>query len=156
MNENGVCIVTVKAGATPPLLHSTMGVDTRKYSKMKFEMKIPKGIKVGAGRAVLRHTIWKGDDILFQPIADGQWHEYVIDCAKVRCMVSVVINGSHRPCPPGSGKRRNQNSSENDPLEQIKKQSDAASVLNAERSKPKPRSSLKAESLLPPVFFICN
>ena len=74
--------MTVKAGATPPLLHSTMNVDTKKYSKMKFKMKIPKGIKVGAGRAVLRHTIWKGDDILFQPIADGQWHEYVIDCAK--------------------------------------------------------------------------
>ena len=80
--ENGVCTVTVKAGATPPLLHSTMNVDTKKYSKMKFEMKILKGTKVGAGRAVLRHTIWKGDDILFQPIADGQWHEYVIDCAK--------------------------------------------------------------------------
>ena len=52
VNENGVCIVTVKAGATPPLLHSTMSVDTKKYSKMKFEMKILKGIKVGAGRAV--------------------------------------------------------------------------------------------------------
>ena len=82
VNENGVCIVTVKAGATPPLLHSTMKVDTKKYSKMKFEMKILKGTKVGAGRAVLRHTIWKGDDILFKPIADGQWHKYVIDCAK--------------------------------------------------------------------------
>ena len=82
VNENGVCIVTVKAGATPPLLHSTMKVDTKKYSKMKFEMKILKGTKVGAGRAVLRHTIWKGDDILFQPIADGQWHEYIIDCTK--------------------------------------------------------------------------
>ncbi len=59
-----------------------MNVDTKKYSKMKFEMKISEGTKVGAGRAVLRHTIWKGDDILFQPIADGQWHEYVIDCTK--------------------------------------------------------------------------
>ena len=57
-------------------------LDKKFSSKMKFEMKIPKGIKVGAGRAVLRHTIWKGDDILFQPIADGQWHEYFIDCAK--------------------------------------------------------------------------
>ena len=82
LNVNGVCNVLIKAGATPPLLHSVMDVDTKKYSKMKFEMKIPKGTNIGAGRAVLRHTNWKGDDILFKPIADDQWHEYVIDCAK--------------------------------------------------------------------------
>ena len=82
VNVNGVCKVLVKAGAIPPLLHAIMDVDTKKYSKMRFEMKISKGTQVGAGRAVLRHTNWKGDDILFNPVADGQWHEYVIDCTE--------------------------------------------------------------------------
>ena len=80
VNENGICKVTIKAGATPPLLYKGMDVDTEKYSKIRFEMKITGGTSVGAGRVVLRHTIWKGEDILFQPIADGQWNEYVIDC----------------------------------------------------------------------------
>ena len=82
VNVNGICKVMVKAGATPPLLHAIMDVDTKKYSKMRFEMKISKGREIGAGRAVLRHTIWKGDDLLFKPIADGKWHEYVIDCTE--------------------------------------------------------------------------
>ena len=38
-----ICKVLVKAGATPPLLHSVMNVDTKKYSKMRFEMKISEG-----------------------------------------------------------------------------------------------------------------
>jgi hypothetical protein len=82
VNVNGICKVMVKAGATPPLLHAIMDVDTKKYSKMMFEMKISKGREIGAGRAVLRHTDWKGDDLLFKPIADGKWHEYVIDCTE--------------------------------------------------------------------------
>jgi arylsulfatase A len=82
VNENGVCIVTVKAGATPPLLHTGMEVNTKKYSKIRFEMKISSGEFIGAGRAVLRHSGWQGDDILFQPTADGQWHNYIIDCTK--------------------------------------------------------------------------
>ena len=80
VNLNGICKVMVKAGATPPILYSIMDVDTKKYSKMKFDMKISKVREIGAGRAVLRHTNWKGDDLLFKPVADGQWHEYVIDC----------------------------------------------------------------------------
>jgi len=80
--ENGICKVTVKAGATPPLLYSGMDVDTEKYAKIRFEMKVSGGTSIGAGRAVLRHTDWKGADLLFKPIADGQWHEYIIDCSK--------------------------------------------------------------------------
>ncbi|MDB2318338.1 sulfatase-like hydrolase/transferase [bacterium] len=80
VNENGVCRVFVKANATPPLLHTGMEVDTEKYSKLRFEMKITGGATVGAGRVVLRHTGWKGEDVHFRPIADGKWHEYVIDC----------------------------------------------------------------------------
>ena len=80
--ENGICKVAVKAGATPPLLHTGMDVNTEKYSAIRFEMKISGGTSVGAGRAVLRHTGWKGEDVHFQPIADDQWHEYEIDCTK--------------------------------------------------------------------------
>jgi hypothetical protein len=79
--ENGICKVMVKAEVTPPLLHTGMDVDTEKYSKLRFEMRISGGTSVGAGRAVLRYTGWKGQDIHFQPIADGKWHEHVIDCA---------------------------------------------------------------------------
>ena len=82
VNVNGICKVLVKAGATPPILYSIMDVDTNKYSKMRFEMKISKGMEIGAGRAVLRHTNWKGGDLPFKPVADGQWHEYVIDCTE--------------------------------------------------------------------------
>ena len=74
--------MSVKAGAPPPLLYKGMDVDTEKYSKIRFEMKITDGASVGAGRAVLRDTAWKGEDVRFQPVADGQWHEYVIDCAE--------------------------------------------------------------------------
>ena len=80
--ENGICKVLVKAGATPPLLYKGMDVDTEKYSQIRFEMKISGGASVGAGRAVLRNTGWKGKDVRFQPVADGKWHEYVIDCTK--------------------------------------------------------------------------
>ncbi len=80
--ENGICKVTVKAGATPPLLYAGMDVDTEKYAKIRFEMRVSGGTSIGAGRAVLRHTDWKGTDLLFKPIADGQWHEYIIDCSK--------------------------------------------------------------------------
>lgn len=76
--ENGICKVTVRAGATPPLLYKGMDVDTEKYSALRFEMKISGGTSVGAGRAVLRDTAWKGDDLPFKPTADGQWHEYII------------------------------------------------------------------------------
>ena len=27
-------------------------------------------------------AVWKGKDLLFAPIADGQWHEYVVDCTQ--------------------------------------------------------------------------
>ena len=80
--ESGICKVTVKAGAIPPLLYAGMDVDTGKYTKIRFEMKVSGGTSIGAGRAVLRHTDWKGADLLFKPIADGQWHEYIIDCSK--------------------------------------------------------------------------
>jgi arylsulfatase A len=80
--ENGICTVSVKAGATPPLIYKGMDVDTEKYSKIRFEMRISGGTSVGAGRAVLRHTGWKGEDLHFKPIADGQWHEHVVDCTK--------------------------------------------------------------------------
>jgi hypothetical protein len=59
-----------------------MDVDTEKYSKLRFEMKISGGTSVGAGRAVLRDTAWKGDDLPFMVTADGQWHEYVIKCTE--------------------------------------------------------------------------
>ena len=36
-------------------------------------MKISKGMEIGAGRAFLIHTIWKGDDILLKTVADGKW-----------------------------------------------------------------------------------
>ena len=49
---------------------------------MRFEMKISKGMETGAGRAVLRHTNWKGGDLPFKPVADGKWHEYLIDCTE--------------------------------------------------------------------------
>lgn len=78
--ETGICKVIVKAGATPPLLYKGMDVDTEKYSKIRFEMKISGGSSIGASRAVLRHKEWKGDDLLFNPIADGQRHEYIVDC----------------------------------------------------------------------------
>ncbi|MDP6358666.1 MAG: hypothetical protein QF473_26340 [Planctomycetota bacterium] len=71
----------MNAGATSLLLHTGMEVDTKKYSKIHFEMKISGGKSVGAGRAVLRYTGWKGEEIHFQPIADGKWHAYVIDCS---------------------------------------------------------------------------
>lgn len=80
--ENGICKVTVKTGATPPLLYKGMDVDTEKYSTLRFEMKISGGTSVGACRAVLRDIAWNGDDLPFQPTADGQWHEYVIKCTK--------------------------------------------------------------------------
>jgi hypothetical protein len=72
----------VKTGATPPLLYKGMDVDTEKYSTLRFEMKISGGTSVGACRAVLRDIAWNGDDLPFQPTADGQWHEYVIKCTK--------------------------------------------------------------------------
>ena len=59
-----------------------MKQSTEKYSKLRFQMKISDGASVGAGRAVLRDNAWKGGDIRFQPTADGQWHEYVIDCTE--------------------------------------------------------------------------
>ena len=80
--ENGIGKVMVKAGARPPLLYQGMDVDTEKYSALRFEMKISGGSSVGAGRAVLRDNAWKGDDLPFQPIADGQWHEYAITCTE--------------------------------------------------------------------------
>ena len=80
--ENGICRVTVKAGATPPLLYKGMDVDTKKYSRIRFVMRISGSRSVGRSRAVLRDTAWKGGDVRFQPIADGRWHEYVIDCAE--------------------------------------------------------------------------
>ncbi|MBT3190982.1 MAG: sulfatase-like hydrolase/transferase [Verrucomicrobia bacterium] len=80
--ENGICRVIVQAGATPPLLFKGMDVDTDKYSKIRFEMKISGGAEIGRGRAVLRSNLWKGNDLLFDPVADGQWHEYVIDCTE--------------------------------------------------------------------------
>ena len=80
--ENEICKMMVKAGATPPLLYKGMDVDTEKYSKLRFEMRISGSASIGAGRAVLRHTGWKGEDRKFKPIADGQWHEHVVDCTK--------------------------------------------------------------------------
>jgi len=80
--ENGTCKVTVQAGATPPLLYKGMDVDTEKYSKICFEMRVSGGSEIGRGRAVLRSNLWKGKDLLFNPIADGQWHEYTIDCSE--------------------------------------------------------------------------
>ena len=80
--ENGIGKVTVKAGARPPLLYKGMDVDTEKYSTLRFEMKISGGTSVGAGRAVLRDTAWKGGDLPFQPLADGQWHKYAIKCTE--------------------------------------------------------------------------
>ena len=82
VNESGICKVIVKAGATPPLLFALMDVNTKKYSKIRYEMKISGGTSVGSGRAVLRSKGWKGGDLRFTPIADGQWHDYIIDCSQ--------------------------------------------------------------------------
>lgn len=32
------------------------------------------------GRSPLLLILWKGEDLRFNPTADGKWHEYVIDC----------------------------------------------------------------------------
>jgi len=80
--ENGICKVMVKAGATPPLLYIEKDVDTDRYSRIRYEMKISEGAEIGKSRAVLRSNLWKGKDLLFEPVADGQWHEYVIDCTE--------------------------------------------------------------------------
>ena len=45
-------------------------------------MKISENPSIGQSRAVLRSNVWKGKDLLFDPIADGQWHEYVVDCSQ--------------------------------------------------------------------------
>ena len=80
--ENGICQITIKAGATPPLLYVGMDVDTAKYSKIRYEMKLSADSTIGQARAVLRQAEWKGKDLLFAPIADGQWYEYVVDCTQ--------------------------------------------------------------------------
>ena len=80
--KNGIGKIIVQAGATPPLLYVGMDVDTAKYSKLRYEMKLSNGVEIGKARAVLRWAEWQGNDLLFEPIADGQWHEYVIDCTQ--------------------------------------------------------------------------
>ncbi len=82
MVENGVCKVVIQAGATPPLLYTGMDVDTQKYSKMHFAVKITASAELGNARAVLRSSGWQGDDLPFRPKADGNWHDYTIDCTQ--------------------------------------------------------------------------
>lgn len=80
--ENGVFAIRVQAGATPPLVYVDRDVNTEKYSKIRYEMKVTTDSTVGLSRAVLRYSAWQGKDVRFQPIADGQWHEYVVDCTE--------------------------------------------------------------------------
>ena len=82
VQEGGVFKITVQAGATPPLVYVDGAVDTAKYSRIRYEMKLTTDSTIGQSRAVLRQAAWKGKDLLFQPIADGQWHEYVVDCTQ--------------------------------------------------------------------------
>lgn len=82
VQEGGVFKITVQAGATPPLVYVDGAVDTAKYSRIRYEMKLTTDSTIGQSRAVLRQAAWKGKDLLFQPIADGQWHTYVIDCSQ--------------------------------------------------------------------------
>ena len=82
VQEGGVFKITVQAGATPPLVYVDGAVDTAKYSRIRYEMKLTTDSKIGQSRAVLRQAAWKGDDLLFTPVADGQWHEYVVDCTQ--------------------------------------------------------------------------
>lgn len=80
--EDGVFKITVQAGATPPLVYVQKDVKTKKYSRIRFEMKLTTDSTIGKSRAVLRQEEWKGKDLLFNPVADGQWHEYVVDCTQ--------------------------------------------------------------------------
>lgn len=80
--ENGILKITVQAGATPPLLYVDKDVDTKKYSRIRYQMKVTADSEIGKSRAVLRQSEWRGKDIFFSPKADGQWHEYVIDCTQ--------------------------------------------------------------------------
>ncbi|MDA8735806.1 sulfatase-like hydrolase/transferase [Opitutales bacterium] len=82
VQEGGVFKITVQAGATPPLVYVDGAVDTAKYSRIRYEMKLTTDSTIGRARAVLRQAAWKGDDLLFTPVADGQWHEYVVDCTQ--------------------------------------------------------------------------
>lgn len=82
VQEGGVFKITVQAGATPPLVYVDGAVDTAKYSRIRYEMKLTTDSTIGRARAVLRQAVWKGNDLLFTPIADGQWHEYVVDCTQ--------------------------------------------------------------------------
>jgi len=82
MIADGIFKLTVQAGATPPLVYVDGAVDTAKYSRIRYEMKLTTDSKIGRARAVLRQAAWKGDDLLFTPVADGQWHEYVVDCTQ--------------------------------------------------------------------------
>jgi arylsulfatase A-like enzyme len=80
--ENNVAKITITSGAKPPILYKGMDIDTKKYSKIRFEMKITGAESTSNGRAVVRHQAWAGKDLTFKPISDGQWHEYLIDCSK--------------------------------------------------------------------------
>jgi hypothetical protein len=44
-------------------------------------MMISKRPAISKSRAVLRSNARKGKDLLFEPVADGQRHEYTINCA---------------------------------------------------------------------------
>ena len=78
--KDGVFGIKIHAGATSPIVYIGRNVNTKKYSKIRYRMKVSSDAKVGTTRAVLRHSGWHGKDIRFPAKADSQWHEYVIDC----------------------------------------------------------------------------
>tara|TARA_B110000008_G_scaffold76516_1_gene77857 strand:+ start:6266 stop:8188 length:1923 start_codon:yes stop_codon:yes gene_type:complete len=80
--KDGVFSIKVKAGAKTPIVYAIKNVNTKKYSKIRYQMRVRSDAKLERIHAVLRHSEWQGKDIKFQPIADGQWHEYVIDCTQ--------------------------------------------------------------------------
>jgi hypothetical protein len=80
--KDGVFGIKIQAGATSPIVYIDRDVNTKKYSKIRYRMKVSSDAKVGTTRAVLRHSRWHGKDIGFPAKADSQWHEYVIDCTQ--------------------------------------------------------------------------
>jgi len=80
--KDGVFGIKILAGATSPIVYVNRNVNTKKYSKIRYRMKVSSDAMVGTTRAVLRYSGWQGKDIRFPAKADSQWHEYVIDCTQ--------------------------------------------------------------------------
>ena len=66
-----------------PNLYREGYIDTTRFQIMKIRMRISGAAQSTlTTRALLRHSGWSGDDILFEADADGAWHEYAIDLTR--------------------------------------------------------------------------